>query len=117
MTVPFGRRLPAPAKPTARPVASIPHRVAARIVDWAVVALVVHSFNIVWVPTVLEIERPGVFDPIREYDATLALMTVVVIMLWEILWLLAEGATPGKQLLGLYAVSYTHLTLPTTPYV
>ena len=104
MTVPFGRRLPAPPPPTARPVASIPHRAAARVIDWAVVALVAHSFNIVWAPTVLEIDRPGLFEPIRDYDATLALMTVVVIMLWEILWLLAEGATPGKQLLGLYVL-------------
>lgn len=77
---------------------------AARIVDWAVVALVAHSFNIVWAPSVLEIDRPGLLEPMRDYDATLALMTVVVIMLWEILWLLAEGATPGKQLLGLYVL-------------
>jgi len=108
MTVPFGRRLPAPTGATgARPAAPIAHRVAARITDWVIVALVAHSFNIVWAPTVLEIDQPGVFEPIRDYDATLALMTVVVIMLWEILWLLAEGATPGKQLFGLYVLDPT----------
>ena len=30
---------------------------------------------------------------------------------------LLEASNPGGEVLGIDAVSYTHLTLPTTPYV
>ncbi len=35
------------------------------------------------------------------------MVTVVASLIWELYWLLSEGASPGKQLLGLYVLDPT----------
>lgn len=99
----------APPAPRLRPVASLIERVIARTIDFVLIMILASAAHRVWAPRVLEADEydtSGVFrlNEILPNNAaaTVMLATVAIAVLWELYWLLAEGATPGKQLLGLY---------------
>lgn len=97
----------APTPP--RAAAPIPLRVAARAIDFVLAMALASAAHRVWAPRVLEegnYHTDGLLrvDEIFPTDlgAASLLAVVAVFVLWELYWLLSEGATPGKQLLGLY---------------
>lgn len=99
----------APAEPAPRPLAAIPLRALARAIDFVLAMLLASAAHRLWTPRVLDddaVSNDGLLrvDEIfpTEFTPTVLLATVVVFVLWELYWLLSEGATPGKQLVGLY---------------
>ncbi|MEM7091930.1 MAG: RDD family protein [Actinomycetota bacterium] len=98
-----------PTPPTPRPLAPIPMRIAARAIDFVIVMILASAINRAWMPRVLGADAYDTTGLLRldeilpeEAGATQLLALVVIAILWELYWLLSEGATPGKQLLGLY---------------
>lgn len=108
-----------PAPPTPRPLASIPHRIAARIADGAIFGLMLTFLHQTWIPVAYDeatldsysTESGSLAFPSVLLDSDIAgtvlLVSVVLAALWELYWLLSEGASPGKQLLGLYVLDPT----------
>ena len=109
----------APTPPRHRPIASIPHRIVARIADGAIFGIALGFLHQTWIPVVYD---EATLDSYRTETGSLAfpsvlldgdiagtvlLVSVVLAMLWELYWLLSEGASPGKQLLGLYVLDPT----------
>lgn len=99
----------APPAPPLRPVASLIERVIARAIDFVLIMILASAAHRVWAPRILEaddFDTEGLFrlSEILPNNAapTVLLATVIIAVVWELYWLLAEGATPGKQLLGLY---------------
>lgn len=108
---------PAPAPrpktpPAPRKVAAIPYRVAARVFDLMLFLALAWLANRLWVPRVLDSEMPNLSTfvdaalfPVGdgfELQTTVLAATALMGLMWELFWLLSEGATPGKQLLGLF---------------
>ncbi len=108
-----------PPPPRPRPLASIPHRVAARIADGAIFGIALTMLHQTWIPVVYD---EATLDTYRNETGSLAfpsallegdnagtvlLVSVVLAVLWELYWLLSEGASPGKQLMGLYVLDPT----------
>lgn len=84
-------------------------RVIARVVDYVLASIIASAVARIWVPRVLSPEdylNNNVLDidGLRNaIDSPLFwASTIAVTMVWEIAWLLYEGATPGKQLCGLF---------------
>lgn len=92
-----------------RPLASIPLRAAARTIDFVLAMLLATSAHRLWAPLLLGEDAKPTKGLLSEADLvpedlapTALLATVIIFVVWELYWLLAEGATPGKQLMGLY---------------
>ena len=108
-----------PTPPRPRPIASIPHRIAARLADGAIFGIVLTFLHQTWIPVVYDevtldaysTESGSLAFPSVLLDGDIAgtvlLVSVVLGLLWELYWLLSEGASPGKQLLGLYVLDPT----------
>ena len=84
-------------------------RAVARIIDFVLAMLLASAAHRIWAPRLLEAGEYRTDGLLRgdeilptELGATSLLAVVAVFVLWELYWLLSEGATPGKQLLGLY---------------
>ncbi len=91
--------------PVRHEVAGVGLRIAARIADSAIAVAVVTSINkLVAVPGIPGDLGDLRFDDLSDGDIFLAatIFTSLAFFVWEFLWLITEGATPGKQLLGLY---------------
>ena len=108
-----------PTPPRPRPIASIPHRILARIADAFIFGIAIRFFHQTWIPVAYDettldaytTETGSLAFPSLLLDSDIAgtvlLVTVVASLIWELYWLLSEGASPGKQLLGLYVLDPT----------
>ena len=108
-----------PTPPRPRQLASIPHRIAARVADSIIFGIALTFLHQAWIPVVYDeatlaeyttewgsLTFPSVLLE-GDIAGTALLVSVVVGVLWELYWLLSEGASPGKQLLGLYVLDPT----------
>jgi len=108
-----------PTPPRPRQLASIPHRIAARVADSIIFGIALTFLHQTWIPVVYDeatlaeyttewgsLTFPSVLLE-GDIAGTALLVSVVVGVLWELYWLLSEGASPGKQLLGLYVLDPT----------
>lgn len=84
-------------------------RIAARCVDFVLAGLLASAAARIILPRVLSAED-FVTDGLFDFGALLDVLdspiflasSIAITSFWEIAWLLYEGATPGKQLFGLF---------------
>lgn len=87
-----------------RQVASPLYRVAARVADWIIVGGIAAALNLLWAPGVLDIDEVTAASLSPFAHPLLMVAFAITYTVWEFIWLLTEGATPGKQLFGLYVL-------------
>lgn len=101
---------PAPARSDDTTLAPIWARIGARAVDFVLAFVVAGSLARAAVPRGLMSEfEDGSLVGFRDLASSETIMyagvlSALVFFVWEFLWLVTEGATPGKQLFGLYVV-------------
>jgi len=102
-------KAPAPIHGTTAPIAPLHLRVIARAVDYVLAGFIASACARGVLPLLLSPEEfvaEGIFDVRALLDALDSplfwAISIAATTVWEVAWLLYEGATPGKQLCGLF---------------